>query len=430
MAYRRFAALAVVLGLALAGCSGMQGSGMTPSAPGVPAQTDDAVPAAEPMNASPEAETPASEKPSEQPATASQPASAPAGKRRNPVNASAIDAVNALSAPLKTYNDETASEPGSDASRKDDIKPAVRSGKGNCHRGIEFYSPDKAGDANSSEKLDYYNPSCTQLARDAVRKWTAGSTAGTETVVKTITNYAQGSATPISVKTENTTFSSATFGAFGFPVVAKGYQRETSGQLSVGTRKNVLSDSESVMAASTTNVNSYCTDAAGYNALGIAKLQLTFGWQGGAFSGGTRTANADGSVTWAATHAGQTESAPIGGMSIATGTLNAACPITTPAYTLTGGTSKGNYSIPISVTYYHGIIRNLTVTGATLASGYTLNVKTNASKWPANQGFINGTVTSGTTTIAIFNVNAYGYGKLTVAATGNQFPIQDWNVIR
>jgi hypothetical protein len=430
MAYRRITALAVVLGLALAGCSGMQGSGMTPSAPAGPAQPDEATPAAEAINASPEAETSASEKPSAQPAAANQPAAMPAGKRRNPINANAIDAVNALSAPLKTYNDETASEPGSDARHKDEIKPAVRSGKGNCHRGIEFYSPDKAGDANSSEKLDYYDANCTQIARDAVRKWTAGSRAGTEAVLKTITNYAPGSATPVAVKTENTNCSNATGGAYGFPIVADGYQRETSGQLAVGTRKNVLSDSESVMAASTTSVSNYCTDAAGYNALGIAKLGLTFGWQGGAFSGGTRTQNADGSVTWVATHAGQTESAPIGGMSIVTGTLNTACPIVTPAYTLTGGTTKGNYSIPISVTYYHGIIRNLTVTGATLASGYTLNVKTNTSKWPANQSFINGTVTNGTTTIAIFNVNAFGNGTLTVAVTGKQFSIQDWNVVR
>jgi hypothetical protein len=429
MAYRRIAALAAVLGLALAGCSGMQGSGMTPSAPQAPGQTDEAAPASEAMTASPAAQTSASEKPDSQTVDAVQPSAVPAGKRRSPVNANAIDAVNALSAPLKTYNDETSNEPGSNTHRNDDIQPATRSGKGNCHRGIEFFSPDKAGDANSSETLDFFDPACTQLARDAVRKWTPGTTAGTETVVKTINNYAQGSATPIAVKTEHTTFSNATFGNFGFPVVASGFQRETSGQLALGTQKNVLSNSESVMAASTTNVNNYCTDAAGYNALGIAKLALTFGWQGGAFTSGTRTLNADGSVTWVATHAGQTESAPIGGLSIATGSLNSACPIATPAYTLTGGTTKGSYSIPISVTFYHGVIRNLTVTNATLASGYTLNVKTNTKRWPANQSFINGTVASGTTTIAIFNVNAFGNGKLTVAATGNQFPIADWNVV-
>jgi hypothetical protein len=426
MAYRRIAALAAVLGLALAGCSGMQGSGSTPSVPQAPAQpADEAAPTTE--------ATSISEKPAAEPVSAAQAAAPaatlPAGKRNNPTNANAIDAVNALASSIKTYSDEIANEPGSNV-RKDDVKVANRSGKGNCHHGIEFFSPDKAGDGNSSERLEFYDPGCTQLARDAVRKWTAGATANSETVAKTITNYAQGSTTPISVKTENTTFSNATFATFGFPVVADGFQRETAGQLSIGSKKNVLSDTESVMQATTTNVNNYCTDSAGYNALGITKLGLTFGWQGGAFSGGTRTQNADGSITWVATHTGQTESAPIGGLSIVTGTLNTACPITTPAYTLTGGTTKGNYTIPISVTYDLGIIRNLTVTGATLASGYSLNVTTNTSKWPASKGFINGVVTSGTTTVAIFNVNAYGYGTLTVAHNGNQFPIQDWNVIK
>jgi hypothetical protein len=430
MAYRRIAALAAVLGLALAGCSGMSGGGMTPSAPQAPAQPDEAAPSADEMTASPTAQTSVPEKPGAQSVAAGQPAAVPAGKRQNPVNANAIDAVNALSAPLKTYNDETSNEPGSNARRKDDIQPATHSGKGNCHRGIEFFSPDRAGDPNSSEALNFFDPHCTQLARDAVRKWTPGAAIGSETVAKTVTSYAQGSATPIAVKTENTTFTKATFGKFGFPIVANGFQRETSGQLSVGTRKTVLSNSESVMAASTSNVNSYCTDAAGYNALGIAKLGLTFGWQGGAFSGGTRTLNADGSVTWSATHSGQPESAPIGGLSIATGTLNAACPIAAPAYTLAGGTTKGNYSIPINVTFFHGVIRNLSVVHATLASGYTLNVKTNTAKWPASPSFINGTIGSGTTTIAIFNVSAFGNGTLTVASTGNQFPIADWNVVR
>jgi hypothetical protein len=432
MAYRRIAALAAVLGLALAGCSGTQGTGMTPSAPQAPAQANEAAPAAEAMSAAPTAQTSVPEKAAAESVAAGHPAAMPAGKHGNPVNAKAIDAVNALSAPIKTYNDETSNEPGSSARRKDDIQPAPRTGgKGICHSGVEFFSPDKAKDANSTETLNFFDPGCTQLARDAVRKWTVGTTPTTETVAKTITNYAQTSAAPIAVKTENTTFSNATFGQYGFPVVATGFQRETSGQLAIGTQKTVLSDSEGVMVASTTNVNNYCTDSAGYNALGITTLGLTFGWQGGAFTPpGTRTQNADGSVTWVATHTGQTESAPIGGLSIATGALNTACPFTTPAYTLTGGTTKGNYTIPISVTFFRGVIRNLTVTGATLASGYTLNVKTNTSKWPANSSFINGTVTSGTTTIAIFNVSAFGNGTLTVASTGNQFPISDWNVVR
>jgi hypothetical protein len=424
------AALAAALGLALAGCSGMNGSSMTPGVPSAPsAQSPQAAPPAlgpdDPQEAASDNEPPA-----EALAAAQAPAE-PAAK--NPANANAIDAVNALGSPVKTYGDETTSEPGSNSRSKHDLEPArpgPHIGKSACHAGIEFFSPDRANDPNSTEVLNFYDGRCSQLARDAVRKWTAGSTPGTETVTRTVTDYAQGGATAISTRTERTTFTNGTFGRYGFPVVADGFQRETSSTLVVGTRKNVLSDSETVMAKTTTSVSGYCTDSAGYNSVGIAKLNLAFGWNGGAFGGGTRTLNPDLSVTWSATHSGQTESAPIGALSIASGTPNASCPIATPAYVLSGGTAKGSYTIPIAVTYKFGVIRRLTVTNATLSSGYTLNVATNARKWPANPAFINGTVTSGSATVAVFNVNAFGNGTLTVAATGNQFPITDWNVVR
>jgi hypothetical protein len=346
MAYSKIAALAAVFGLALAGCSGMQGSSVTPGAPAAPAQAEDATSAAPAVEAS----TPGGAAPkAEQPPTGGQPAAVgqnlpatrpsaatPAGKRQNPANAGAVNAVNALSSPVKTYGDENTNEPGSNPNDTRGLKPSMRPGKGACHRGREFFVPDKAGDANSSETEDFFDTACTQVARDVVRKWTAGSTTGTETVSRVVNEYAQGVATPIAIRTDNTAFSNATFGTYGFPVIASGFQRETSGQLAIGTRKNVLFDSENVMAPTTTAVSNYCTDSAGYNALGIPKLGLAFGWQGGAFTGGTRTQNADGSVTWYATHTGQTESAAIGALSITTAATNTACPIATPAYSLQG----------------------------------------------------------------------------------------------
>jgi hypothetical protein len=436
MAYSKIAAFVAVLGLSLSACSGMGGNSMTPSAPSAPSQVDDAQPA-QADDATPPAghavESPsASTQPAAQAAAGqAQSPALPAGRGKGTGNANAISAVNALGGPLKTYSDENSNEPGSNLKSKADIKPSPsRKGKGVCHAGIEFFVPDKAEDPNSTETQDFFDRACTQLARDVVRKWTTGSQPGTETVARTVTEYAQGSATAIAVKNDSTAFANATFSKNGFPVVANGFQRETAGQLTIGTAKDVLSDTETVMAASTSNVNNYCTDSAGYNTIGSAKLNLSFGWQGGDFTGGTRTANTDGSVTWNATHAGQTESAALGALSITTNAPNTACPIVNPAYTLVGGTTKGTYSLPITVTYLHGVIRSLTVTNGSLSSGDTLNVKTNTSKWPANSGFINGTVTNGSTTIAIFNVNAFGNGTLTVASTGNQFTISDWNVVR
>ena len=236
--------------------------------------------------------------------------------------------------------------------------------------------------------------------------------------------------TPVSVRTSTQKFTNGTYTSTGYPVVADGYVMESTNQLNIGTSKSVLSDDEAILAASTTNVNTYCNDAAGYNAIGIPKLLETFGWNGGAFSGGTRTTNADGSVTFSATHAGSTESAPIGGFSIVTGALNTACPIVTPAYTLAGGTVRGSYTIPITITFTHGLVTDLTVTNATLSNGDTLSVTTNTSVAPSNPAFINGTVASSAGTLATFSVNAFGNGTLTVASTGTQYVVTDWNVVR
>ncbi|HTX59940.1 MAG TPA: hypothetical protein VMH02_09705 [Verrucomicrobiae bacterium] len=355
-------------------------------------------------------------------------AASPAGKK--PGDSAGINAVNALGSPVKTYSDEISNEPGGNGQSALAMAPD-RKGTGACHDGVEFYAPDRNGDPNSTETLTFFDSACTELARDAVRLYDLGTTAGTETVNRTVKNYAYGNATtPISVRTETTNFYQGTFGKNGFPVVAGGFVRETSSDLAIGTRKNVISDTETVMQSSTTAINDYCTDSAGYNSIGIARLDESFGWDGGAYSGGARTRNDNGSVTWSATHTGATESAPIGAFSIATGAYNAGCPISTPAYTLAGGTVKGSYTIPIVVTFTRGVVSSLTVTNASLSSGDTLNVATNAAKPPSKPGFITGTVTNGSATVAIFDVNAYGDGTLTIASNGHQFPISDWNVVR
>jgi hypothetical protein len=105
---------------------------------------------------------------------------------------------------------------------------------------------------------------------------------------------------------------------------------------------------------------------------------------------GTRSLNSDGTITWNVTHQGNTYTGPIGGLSIAVGAQNTACPIGTPMYTLAGGTLKGQYAIPIQATFSHGILTNLTISNAVLANGDTLNVQTNSSVSPGDDHFISG----------------------------------------
>jgi hypothetical protein len=294
---------------------------------------------------------------------------------------------------------------------------------------MEFFAPDKNGDPNSTETQYFYDAACTELARDVVRVYTSTG-ASSETVARTVNQYALGNATPSATRTDSVTISNATFDKYGFPIVADGFDRISSNQLDIAGSKTIVSDDELVMQATATSSTSFCSDSAGFNATGLAKLGETFGWQGGIMPGGTRTVNGDGSVTWTGTRAGTGFKGAIGSLSVAQGVQNTKCPISTPMYTLAGGTPTGSYSIPVSVTYVGGIISNLTITNATLSNGDTLNVTTSASASPSSSTFIQGVIASGSTQVATFAVDAFGDGTLTVTATGAQFVITDWQVVR
>jgi hypothetical protein len=304
---------------------------------------------------------------------------------------------------------------------------------GACKNYMEFFAPDKNGDPNSTETQYFYDTACTQIARDVVRVYTSTGTSA-ETVARTVKQYALGNTTPIATRSDAVSISNATFDKYGFPIAADGFDRLSSDQLDIAGSKTIVSDDELVMQAATpsgtTAGTTYCSDSAGFNATGLAKLDETFGWQGGILTGGTRTVNGDGSVTWVATHAGTGFKGAIGSLSIAQGVQNTKCPISTPMFTLAGGTQIGTYSIPVSVTYLSGVISNLTIANATLSNGDTLNVTTSASAPPSSSTFIQGVVTSGSTQIATFAVDAFGDGTLTVTSTGAQFVITDWQVVR
>lgn len=341
----------------------------------------------------------------------------------------AITVANSVGDPVKTMTNFNSGATGAQATaiNNNGAQIIVAQASGTCNNGVEFWSPDKNGDANSTEDQFFYDSACTQLARDTVRIYSVNGSS--ETVNRTEKQYAINNATPTAQKSESVVIKNGTFDKNGFPIVADGFARAATGELDISGAKTIVGDDELVMSASTNNVSDFCGDSAGYNATGIASLNETFGWQG-ATASGTRTVNGDGSVTWASTHAGTSFKGAIGSLAVNAGTQNTACPITTPEFTLTGGSSNGSYSIPVSTTFQHGLLINLTVTNATLANGNTLNVTTNSSVPPQNSQFITGVVSNGSTQIATFAVNAFGDGTVTVTSSGAQYVMSDWHVVK
>jgi len=341
---------------------------------------------------------------------------------------SAIADANALGSPIKAFSDFDKASATAGSATTSSRARVQSTGSGACNNGVEFFVPDKNGDANSTETIDFYDSGCSLEARDLVRIFNPTS-ASSETVDIHENFYAPLNTTPIATRTETHTISNATFNANGFPIAANGYDLVASSLLNIASARTIASGSEFVLAPASGATNNFCSDSAGYNATGFARLGETFGWQGGV-NGGTRTVNSDNSVTWTATHAGSVFKGPIGGLSINAGTQNTACPISTPMFTLAGGTSIGTYSIPVTATYLHGMLESLTIQNATLANGDTLNVTTNSSQSPQSSTYITGVVSNAGTQIATFGVDAFGDGTLTVTKTGAQYVITDWHVVR
>lgn len=340
------------------------------------------------------------------------------------VSENAISVTNSVGSPMKTVQTINSSTSPLSITRH-----ALSITPGQCTNGFEFFTPDKNGDPNSTESQWFYDLPCTQLARDTVRIFTPLS-ASAETVARTVKVYAQGNATPITVRNDSVTFTNATFDKNGYATTSAGFDRVGINTLNLAGSKTINSSDETVMLPASGGVNSFCGDSAGFNATGIASLNETFGWQGGTLQPGTRTLNNDGSVTWQSTHTGNSYKGSIGSLSVNTATQNTACPIVTPMFTLLGGTQLGSYTIPISATYAGGELSNLTITNAQLANGNTLNVVTNAGQPPLSSTFISGTISTNGSQTATFAVNAFGDGTLTITSSGAQYVMNDWHVVK
>ncbi len=301
------------------------------------------------------------------------------------------------------------------------------------YQGFEYRRPDKAGDPNSVEYQYFYDTACTQLAKDRIRivsSLVGTGTIKTQTHTVTTSDYDKGVAAPVSVGVEINTIIGQ-FSSEGYPILKAGFARTSSYSLSKGTTLVLNRDSESIASPSTSTATTYCGDSAGFNTAPLQSTSQIHGWQNLRASA-VRTVNADGSVTWASSSSGSVYTAtPPATFTINKGTLNSACPIATPAFTLLGGTLSSSYNIPsMSVTYKNGVLLNLTITNETLANGYTLNITTNSSVPPTSANFINGTIANAGKTIATFSVDANGNGTLTVIATGTVYIVTHWHVVK
>ncbi len=337
----------------------------------------------------------------------------------------AINTANSVGDPVKTLGNYNSSIVANLSYKSGTFQ---RDALGTCNNNVEFFAPDKNGDANSTETQFFYDNACTQLARDVVRIYTING--NSETVNRTEKIYALNNATPSATRTSAVTFGNASFGQYGYPVIANGFNRQAQSELDLAGAKTMIGDDELVVLPASGNTSTFCGDSAGYNATGIQKLNETFGWQSATLSGGARTVNSDGSITWTSTHTGSTFKGAIGSLSVGIAAANTTCPISTPEFTLNGGTQGGQYSIPVSTTFNRGMLTNLTVTNATLANGNTLNVTTNSNASPTSDQFITGIVSNGGTQIATFNVNTFGDGTLTITSSGAQYVMTDWHVIK
>jgi hypothetical protein len=190
--------------------------------------------------------------------------------------------------------------------------------------------------------------------------------------------------------------------------------------------KRIISGSDLVIQPSLGNVSTFCQSSAGYSVTGIPSLDVTFGWQSGALSGGARATEDHGFTTWSANASGEIVRSAIGALSIRRGAGSSSCPMTAPAFSLDGADVADAFSIPISLAFRRGVISSVSVANATFANGESLDATTVANRQSLE---VDGVVRNGRTKVATFRTNASGNGTLTITSTGAQYVIADWIVV-
>jgi hypothetical protein len=190
--------------------------------------------------------------------------------------------------------------------------------------------------------------------------------------------------------------------------------------------KEIISGSDLVFQPSLGNVTDFCQSSAGYSKNGIPSLDVTFGWQSGAFSGGARAVDERGIATWSTNASGAIVQGAIGALSIRRSAGGTMCPMAAPAYTVDGADIANAFSIPLTIIFHHGRLSSLSVGNARFANGESLDVTTTGNR----QGIeVQGVIRNGRTQLASFRANASGKGTLAITSTGAQYAIADWIVV-
>jgi len=191
-------------------------------------------------------------------------------------------------------------------------------------------------------------------------------------------------------------------------------------------RKRVISASELVLRRGFGNVAEFCQSSAGYSLTGIPSLDVTFGWESGAFSGGYRSVDERGFATWSSHAGGTIVQAPIGTLWIRQDTGSRSCPMNRPMFTLNGSDATEAFSIPITLVFHRGHLTGLNVLHGVFSGGESLDVTSDNARQAVD---VAGIIRNGRTQLATFRTNAVGKGTLTITSTGAQYVIADWIVV-
>ncbi len=174
------------------------------------------------------------------------------------------------------------------------------------------------------------------------------------------------------------------------------------------------------------NVTDFCQSSAGYSAAGIPSLDVTFGWQSGAFSGGARATDDRGSATWSANAGGNIVEGSIGALSLKRAAGGSSCPLTAPAFLIDGADAVNAFSIPISMAFHRGELASLSVANGMFANGESLDVTSSTNR---HGTIVNGVIRTGRTRLGTFRTDGSGNGTLTITSSGAQYVVADWIVV-
>ncbi|HEY3674934.1 MAG TPA: hypothetical protein VGK84_03000 [Candidatus Tumulicola sp.] len=334
------------------------------------------------------------------------------------LTAAALNATNAFGAPLRSLSDG-------------DPLWSLRSPgpNGVCRDGIEAFAPDRSGDPGSQEVVQYFDRRCSTVARETVATL-RGASGSNETIDRTTWIYDRTSTAPIALRESVTIVAHASFAPSGRPIARDGYITTTSTRLSIGSRVQSVTGFEEVALPGGAE---RCQAAAGYDVAGVPSLDATFGWQSASTDQALPRGNAIGGDRMVVTsnQIGRLFVGPIGSLSIAGGTLQPSCPIGRPAYSLSGGTVSGTFKMAAQAVFHNGRLSSLRVPGASMSGGYRFDAWTDSGAHVTHgERRVRAVLSDDRARVAAIDADRFGDGLMTVTATGEQYRLVDWTVVR